>query len=269
MYMKAGTWLVQHGPKVIKHAAKHVRHKKKRAKAKKAKSKQTQKVYDQYGGHDYWVPDPAKVTESNSLAANVSTRSLTNVPVIKVTKTPNVEGTRNRDHVYISGVRLRMEIVNNLTTAIHGNIAVVSNKYCDGTAPDADYLFRGLDSNTSNARHTGFDVALSSLDLNSLSLNADRFQVYFHKKFHLGEKEAVSPATTGTTTQLTDSYMLVDQYIRIKKDVRFEPGQTTPVTGQVYLLYWYDAVGSPPGTPTTANAVYTVTKTNLYFRDNV
>lgn len=167
---------------------------------------------------------------------------------------------RERGIVRIGGWRIDYEAKNNIEAPIYINMAIISQKACNNSNVNSDF-FR---SSTSQ-RGVAFDAALTDLERFYNGINSDKWTILMHKRMRLAGNKDSSPGTTEFYSSAKTSYVTLDKFIKLGRQVRFDQATSTAPVTQVYLVIWYGRhCGS--GSTTTAIADHNV-KVKCYFRD--
>lgn len=168
--------------------------------------------------------------------------------------------TRQRDVINVRGFKIRMEVAS-ATNGVRGwcfHWAVISPK--DKQNLDTDDFFR----NDGDNRAVTFSTALSSLEMNTLHINTDRYTILKHRKFYLAPASSVSTTAQANTV---NSWHYVNHWIPLKRQLRFDRESSTPESGSVYLVYWYDGANSLKGSNEIPGQVTVAVNNVVYFRE--
>ena len=125
------------------------------------------------------------------------------------------------------------------------NFAILAPK--NGDIISTTDFFRG--NNSDHAVDFGIDLA--SNDFHCRPINTDEIVVLKHKRYLLARSES-SSTDGGTRT----SYLNLDFYVPLKRQVRYEGTTTTPSNGAVFACYWCDKFqidGGATPSPATMN----------------
>lgn len=199
-------------------------------------------------------------TEADSIPLTINSRTLYFTQINQIEKaTDNELDRRIRDSVYIKGFKCCMEFENNLNRPMYFHSAIVYDKRSnDGTTiVTTDDFFR---SRQGNERSVDFSTALSSLEFRCLPLNTDRFSVLRHKRFFL------TPVNSGAgfTAASGKNYKLYEDYIRLKKLVRWNDNQAQ---SKIWWLQWFDYYGRVGGDPAEVGGATMTRMCTMYFKD--
>ena len=200
-------------------------------------------------------------TSTNPLNLNsrtLYTRDLVSIPL----GTNNEINQRQRAICNVRGVSLMMNFRNNFEDALYVNVAVIVPRYNQAlAAADPVDFFRG----NGPERGRDFNIALTGLEMHTLSINHDKYHVLFHRRFTLAPKGPVSPDFS-TGTSLT-SYRTMKKYIKINRQIRFEGN--VPVMGRVQLVYWFNDFDDASGNIAETNACTVAEHHVTYFKDSM
>lgn len=170
---------------------------------------------------------------------------------------------RLRQHAKISGWKICMEVSNTITRPLYFNWAVISPKstgQSGGNAPDPANFFR----DNTQARSMDFSNGRSALEFHCCPINSDDYTILKHKRFVLQQPSFSSGAWN---RQYGSAFINIDRYIRLKRQTRYLPGESTTATdGRVFLVYWYDPWGYASGVgsgPVASESLRVIT----YFRE--
>lgn len=199
----------------------------------------------------------------NTGPTSVSTRKLYQAELTVVPRNSSaIDGinTRQRDVINVRGFKVRMEIM-----AATGGVrawcfhwAVIAPK--DGQDLNTDGFFR----NDGDNRAVEFSTQLSSLEMNTLHINSDKYTILKHRKFYLAQATTTTNVSNSNTV---NSWHYVNAWIPLARQLRFNRESSTPVSGSVYLVYWFDGANSAKGSNEIPGQVLVSTNTVCYFRE--
>lgn len=167
---------------------------------------------------------------------------------------------RQRNMINIRGFKICMEFKNNLIEPIYVNVAILHNKdSTDGEPTNTDF-FRASGSN----RGIDFgNAALTGLDYHCRNINTDKHVILMHRRYKLTDK-----STSGTfEANQGNSYMTMQRYIPLKRQIRFDGNADTVPNGSVYLCWWVSTWGSPAGAAPTAAAYDVTYRYTTYYKE--
>lgn len=183
-----------------------------------------------------------------SLIASVNTRTVTKQDLSVIERVSNVAGgltndKRVGDVIHMSGAKLNFFIENGSAVPIGCNVAIVvprNESSLNVTLPIPNFF-----GGNSDTRGEAFDLATKTgLELHTLPLNTDKFEVLYHKRKILGRTFAAGGVTTSTDAK---SWGLWDDYIPINKEIRYTDGTGASAVSAPCVLVWFDSMRSPTG----------------------
>lgn len=200
------------------------------------------------------------VVQDGSTSIARSSRTLYNDPLVVIPRTdgtaPSEEiNARQREIAYVAGCKICYQFCNPSTTVtdiFEVNMALVVPR-CKNTVSGTDF-FRSSELE----RSVDFTTALSSLEFKCLPINADEYNIIWRKKFR------VLPQTTEANGRWTKSVMM---YIPIKRQFRWDNGQTVPDCPFPTIVYWLDKVCTDGGTAVDTSALDLTRRIVTYFRE--
>jgi len=246
MAMSLGGWAMKNRAGIMKTGAMFKRAFRAR-RSYKAKARFSRKLIGENKG------SPRKSHEVYHGRIFASTRTLykKNLTEIPLNTTTNDIHKRNRHVTFISGFKCCLEITNLASVPMYFNYAILAPKNGD-TISTTDF-FRG-----NNADHAvDFDFQLSSNDFHCRPLNTDELVVLKHKRYLLAKSEGEAARST---------YINLDFYVPLKRQVRYENTSTTPSTGAVFACFWCDKFQVDGGTISTAATVNVTERYITYFK---
>lgn len=198
-------------------------------------------------------------SDTTAVAKNTRTLYATNLSVVARNTTANAIDSRNRDVINLRGFKVNLEIKNNGTEPLYFHYAILWNKTADIGTPDTLGFFRG----SGNKRAIDFSTSLDALDFHTRGINQDKYLVWKHKKFILNGSGAAT-----AISQSGKNYKQLNMYIPIKRQLRFATDlDSTPISGNVFFVYWADVFMAPVNTVAATNA-YSVSMRNvMYFKE--
>lgn len=193
------------------------------------------------------------------------TRALYYQPMILCNQGTIEINDRIRNVINVRGVRLQMNLRNELADPLTVNVAVLSIKDwygwdVSGTGPVTENLFRGY----ADQRGVGMTNLLCNLEYSHNALNTDLFTVLKHKRYLLapiGENNSTYKSTKS-------SYRKLDWYIPLRRQVRFDSNtDIEPVNGQLFWVVWCDKFLTKSEVAGTTDALAKQVRSILYFKD--
>lgn len=187
----------------------------------------------------------------------LDTRTLYSFALCLIPKTSiNDISQRQRDLVYIGGIKIDLSFLNNSgtnTNACWVNIALITPR--NQAAPSTIDFFRGSNA---NSRSRDFDASsLSSLDFKTLPINTDDYIVHFHNRFLLDSSN--SNAGTGVRE--------FHKYVKIGRQFRYDNAGSTPTSPAPHLVIFLDRLHKGDTGGIDINAASVLKRATIYFRE--
>ena len=188
-----------------------------------------------------------------------STRTLysTDLTAIPKNTTSNDINKRERQVVFVKGFKVCLEIHNIGSTAMYFNCAVIAPKCATSNSLSVDF-FRG----SGNERSVDFSTSLTSLDFHCRPINSDRFTILKHKKLLLA-KFGNTTNDGGTRT----AYTVIDMWVPLNRQIRYEDNTTTASCNPVWLVYWMDKFATPGGSAASSGQVTLGEQSTALFKN--
>lgn len=170
---------------------------------------------------------------------------------------------RTRNVVDVTGFHLSLSFVNQASdTPLWLNVAVIQNKQ-DGTtaAPALTDFFRG----TGLGRGTDFSTALNSHQFHYSHINSDLYVIMRHNRYELNS------STLGATyhERTGRNYVNLEWWVPFGKVLAFDSDiDTSPVDGNVFLVYWYDEMLANPTSASLVGLMVTSARLVVHFKDH-
>jgi len=212
------------------------------------------------------VGDTAKATRIRSDGAQLYA---TNVPyfndpiqIDRRTTTSYLLNQRERDLIYLSGIKICLTVWNNLASTagneLYFNVALVSAK--NQRTIGATDFFRCY---TGAKRGMDFtDAALTPHERYCLPINADEHVVHWHHRKIL----VPGIANQGSATKEQRPYEIT-KYVPIKRQIRFESGTSGGAITLFRVVWWVGRVGATAALASEANALSVDHKFVTHFRE--
>lgn len=199
-----------------------------------------------------WVARDQQALSINTRA--IFSRDLTSIPHT----IDNAINGRQRHMVNFRGIKVCMEVRNNLTVPLYFNVAILHTK--ENTFPGTTKFFRGSYA----SRTEDFSTTLSALEFHCLPINSDIFTIVSHKRYRLAPANGSADYNSGAS----NSFINISKYHKIKRQLRWaNNGDLGPEGGGIWMVYWCDAYGAAGGTATTANAATIGEHVVSYFKE--
>jgi len=170
---------------------------------------------------------------------------------------------RLRSQIYLSGIKLRHEFINNGDVPLYLNCAVLGLKGpSTGSALSTNNFFTGEQSDAA----MNFNTSLSSLQFAERSINTNLYTVLWHRRFLLANKGS-SSAFYNAVSRTAPSFLKIDKYIKIGRVIKYDVDGDAPQDGAVYSAFWTDRFLSAAGTAATVGAFGYSSNHAIYFRE--
>jgi len=211
-------------------------------------------------------PQGSPVVDSKMYAYNANLLYIWNLTAITRGDEINM---RTRDVVNISGVKLRWFFKNTLQSSsqenagsplfpVVVNMAIISRKAFSDNINDE--FFR---TNGRNERSVGFtDTAVFGWDRAWLPINADKFNVIYHRRFQL----SVAGNTGGYSAGAQNCFKRMARYFKINKQFRYRDGTSGSAQDELILVMWV-AAPDDGGITQIEDAVAIAAETTVFFRN--
>lgn len=187
-----------------------------------------------------------------------STRVLYSRVLTSISKGDNIND-REKNKINCRGFKICLAFYNTVNSVLYVNIAVLSKKN-EETNPDPQDFFRSDGAR----RSVDFDNTLSGLETNCLAINTDKYVILKRKRMLLN-----NDSNGGVFTRQSGSnFRTINWYIKLKRQLRFTDNTTDiPLTGNVFLVYWFDRfIANAADTP-VGNAVQMQERHVMYYRE--
>lgn len=194
--------------------------------------------------------DNLYVLKSRELKHNV----LTKIPFGQ----DNEMNERKTQNIWVKGVKLTMQIKNNIQDVILFNYAIVSPFYEDESW-EQDF-FRSAQ----NQRGVDFSTSLSSTAVHQRSINTDKHHVFTHKRIVF---ESEGGGTNDVNRYGPRNWRVIQRYIPIRRMFRFENNTVEEPLSNVYLVYWCDRLCNPKNSAQEDNMMRLEINALTYFRN--
>lgn len=177
----------------------------------------------------------------------------------------NERNTRYENVVNVGGIKLQGMVANLAEYPIIMNLAIVHPRSLTPTTQDisATQFFRDYGP----SRATNFGTNLNCIQMTTNPINTDMYTVLWRKR------KLIPNAKLGDTNpfdnQSKSSYIFINKYIPIKRQLRFENDSSQdPEDGHLILVMWYDALLDPADTAASTEGKLRCQFRNLlYFRE--
>lgn len=199
---------------------------------------------------------------------SIDTRTLyseemTDIP--KWTTSANELYSRTRDMVNINGYKVCLFFKNDSDVPVYFHWAIVQPKTAT-TMSTADFFRNNGDVGTSGNRGEDFATTLSSLKMDCLSINTDKYNIVRHKRHIVGVRNYNQPYNNGGGPP---SYLHISEWVKIGRQFRFEDTSTPKCTTPLYFVYWMDRTDNAGGATATIGAGTFSSETVCYWRNPI
>ena len=156
---------------------------------------------------------------------------------------------RQRDQINIRGFAINMAIHNQEPAwPMYVNVAIISPRYenltnfgggQDNAIPTGEF-FRG----NGTERTINFQNGLTPLQFRCLNINTDTYVVLKHKRYMLANRNT---ALANTNSGDAKAIKMVDWYVRLNRQIRFDNYTVPARQGRVFLVWWCDTFDATGG----------------------
>lgn len=203
------------------------------------------------------------VTQDRDVIAR-NTRQLYHHNVISIPKTTTNEiDSRQRDIVFLKGIKLCYELLNLSAEPMCVNLAYIAPKH-DNDTDIAQEFFRG----SGDTRALNFSTDLNSNDLHCRPINTDRWHILMHKRFKLDPRELSTSITSQRHASTRSSYTTINHYLKINRQIRFNDDTSVQARSKIYLVYWFDKFMTAGGSNVQSNLLNVQFRTTLFFKES-
>ncbi len=176
--------------------------------------------------------------------------------------TSDTKFKRRTDTVMLSGFKFCFEVDNtdsiDTTKPMYVNFAVLVDKESSSSQTEnlgTSDFFRDLRKNKD--RSIDFSTGLSSNELHCLPINTDKFGILKHKRMRLAGNNANS---------VNKQFRNMDFYLRCKRQLRWDAGNTYPEGPRVYAVMWCSRFGDNAGKAVEPDQIKMHGRILTYFR---
>lgn len=165
---------------------------------------------------------------------------------------------RKRSIVNYRGAKICFDFRSIAASPCHLNVAVLAPKDGTLTVNENDF-FRG----SGDRRARDFDLTLTSQDFHCLNINTDKYTILRHKRYML----AAEGPTTVFEDNTSNSYVSLRWWIPVRRQLRYDEDQSTPESGKMFFVYWYDNFQRNSGSAVQQGTGVAMTRIVNYFRE--
>lgn len=172
---------------------------------------------------------------------------------------------RQRPLINLRGIKLCMETINNTNNMLYMNLALISYRCPTPVTEIPLKFFRSTPTADPGGTERSIDFdnnTLTGMDHHCRPINNDIRTVHFHYRYKLG------PNGDGVTTrsQKTNT-LLLQKYIPIKRQVRYNDGDPLSCSTPIFLTYWFSEPGDAEPVVQRTNAANVDIRCLTYFKD--
>lgn len=180
----------------------------------------------------------------------------TDVTTISAAGSFNDIDNRQRDQVFLSGVKIAISLENTTIKPVHWNVALIMNRRNPDAAISTDDFFKG----SGFTRGLNFSNSLNSNDFRARVINQDANVVLMHKRFTLSP-----PNTTAYEEGWKPSFICVDEYVPIRRIITYDSDGNA--NNKVHLVYWCDEFNTAGSTLPNAGVITQSTRILTFFKE--
>lgn len=189
-----------------------------------------------------------------SAIANRDGRTLHHVDITNIPKGTAIND-RQRDLVNLRGFKINGWFRNRFGSEGVLHIALLQPKF-EKTLEQTDF-FRTGGTAGSNSRGTDFSLGLTGLEMASLRINPDKFNILFHNRITLKP----------TTNEHGQSYRMENKYFPINRQLSYDDDNTPKCNSPIFFVWWYDALASPTAQTILVDSLETTYTIHALFND--
>jgi len=183
---------------------------------------------------------------------------LTDIPE-KVAATTDIS-RRERAMINCLGFSLRIFVRNTLpSNSIVCRFAVVSPT--DKNEISNAQFFRGYGT----TRAQDFTTALDSHQYTDTPINTDNYSILWSYKCELGPDADTTGAANFSRSKA--NYMSINKFVKLNRQLRYDSNLGSACSDKIFLLMWYEGVGSTTTGPVAASSVIYQRYGITYWKD--
>lgn len=194
--------------------------------------------------------------DADPTARDSRTLYQTDVTTIVAAGSFNDIDNRQRDQVYMSGVKIAISLENTSQKPVHWNVAMVMNRRNPQDAIATDDFFKGSGS----GRGLNFSNLLNSNDFRARAINTDANVVLMHKRFTLSPSNS-----TAYEEGWKPSFLCFDDYVPIKRIITYDNGGDA--NNRIHLVFWCDEFNTAGGILPSTNVITQSTRLLTFFKE--
>jgi len=167
---------------------------------------------------------------------------------------------RERQVIYVKGVKLNMFLRNNTNKPQFVNWAVLQMKHFVGT-PDSLDIGKDMFHGTTDSRAVNFTNVVSAWHKHTYDLNTDKYIVHAEGRFVLSADDS-----TQVQSGAISSFKKLERWVPINRKVFYEGAATGDSSNAIMFCYWTNPWDETTSTP-ILNQVESNFHSTLYFQD--
>jgi len=177
----------------------------------------------------------------------------------KVAATTDIS-RRERAMINCLGFSMRIHLRNtDASNEVTVRLAVVSPT--DKNEINVNGFFRGYGT----TRATDFVTGLDSHRYIDTPINTDNFSILWSTKVRLGPDNDLAGAINYTRN--IDNYCIINKYVKLNRQLRYDGPLSSDCADKVFLLMWYDGTSSVAASPVNAGTVKYQRYAITYWKD--
>lgn len=170
---------------------------------------------------------------------------------------------RLSNKVFISGFAIHMQCSiktgpANQTDPLVFNFAVVSRK--NGGTPTATNFLRGEGTEAG----VDLDTARSGLELATMAINANEYNVLFHKRYKLSSMNTGSTVQASSAKEMNVGPQRI--WVPLNRQITYEDGDSTS-HDSIWIVHWADYTDSAAAAASVANTYNLQYRAITYYRN--
>lgn len=170
---------------------------------------------------------------------------------------------RERRIANIRGFKICCEVKNLASEPLYVNVAVLSLKAGASSGSGQVNVNDFFRASAGPDRARDFGSTLTGMEFHCLPINTDRYTILKHKRYRL-----VPPVTGTTVSHSGSSYMNIDWWIPLKRQIRWDAGTASdPEAGAVTFVYWADKMFNTAGTAIETSQFRFSSRLVTYFKE--
>lgn len=203
-----------------------------------------------------------RIVVSQSDPNTNNTRTLVTHALLDIPQGTDID-ERERRLANVRGFKICMEVKNLENEPLYFNIAVLNLKSGAGSSSGQINNIDFFRASEGPSRARDFANDLNGMEFHCLPINTDRYNILRHKRYRL-----VPPVGGTTVSHSGFSYMNVDWYIPLKRQIRWDAATaTSPESGECWVVYWADKFSALAGSTPVTNAFSVTHRMVTYFRE--